>query len=548
MHVAGLPEFTHSRVDQPEAGSTLLPGEQLIGSRRLPRERIELRTDVAGREVGSLEQDVPVELPPHELAQIVVGVVAAGRAAGGCDARPDLEGTQLAEPKVRTEVRGRVERRIVAPVVVRQTRRRRTARACRARMPRPASTAARVPPPSRVSWAGAASPRGRRPRLRRTHRGGCRQRFARCRLVETCPQERREHPIRGRRCRCGWCRARTAGSRGSSTAPLHGRAGGSPGRHRCRGSCRSGDSTGRLAASVSSTSRTSSLTAEPRRSVKAPPIACERFAQGGEAVVQPPAGRAAEWTDAGALLIKHINHDDGSSAVRRGRQRGVVRQPQVVAQPDDRRAIGHQIRLRERDYPCLCGATMSAIEGASTKARECARARKQGPHRDRGHRPLSRPPHPRNARRRAGAQRQRTRSRRGSRRNAAILVDPASFRHLRSALLDRGWHDATVRRIRILPPARLSLAHRDEVAGLDLYPFIPGFFADPEETFDIIWERHKEVPLRGHTVRALGRINSAILASHDGLDGRLEPGPQQFRLLRRPVRTRSQPTGARHHR
>jgi hypothetical protein len=104
--------------------------------------------------------------------------------------------------------------------------------------------------------------------------------------------------------------------------------------------------------------------------------------------------------------------------------------------------------------------------------------------------------------------------------SAAILVDPASFRHLRSALLDRGWKDATPRRIRVLPPARMSLSHVDEIADLNIYPFIPGFFADPEETFDIIWERHKEVPLRGHRVRALGRINSAILASHDGLDGR----------------------------
>ena len=106
-------------------------------------------------------------------------------------------------------------------------------------------------------------------------------------------------------------------------------------------------------------------------------------------------------------------------------------------------------------------------------------------------------------------------------RSAAILVDPASFRHLRAELLGQGWHDARpLRRIRILPAARLMLTHPDELAGLTIYPVIPGFFADPEATFDLIWERHKEVPLRGHTVRALGRINSAILASHDGLDGK----------------------------
>lgn len=105
--------------------------------------------------------------------------------------------------------------------------------------------------------------------------------------------------------------------------------------------------------------------------------------------------------------------------------------------------------------------------------------------------------------------------------SAAILVDPASFRHLRSALFELGWRDARpLRLIRILPAARLMLWHPDEIAGLNIYPVIPGFFADPEETFDLIWERHKEVPLRGHTVRALGRINSAILASHDGLDGK----------------------------
>jgi hypothetical protein len=113
--------------------------------------------------------------------------------------------------------------------------------------------------------------------------------------------------------------------------------------------------------------------------------------------------------------------------------------------------------------------------------------------------------------------------------NATIVVDPASFRHLRAALLERGWHEVRPRgRFRILPAARLMLRHDDEAAGLTIYPVIPGFFADPEETFDLIWERQKVVPLRGHTVRALGRINSAILASHDGLDGRSSRARSNF--------------------
>ena len=117
----------------------------------------------------------------------------------------------------------------------------------------------------------------------------------------------------------------------------------------------------------------------------------------------------------------------------------------------------------------------------------------------------------------------------GISRFASIVVDPASIRHLRKALLARGWHDANSSRgLRILPPARLALRHPDEPAGLILYAVIPGFFADPEATFDLVWERHKEVPLRGHTVRALGRMNSAILASHDGLDGRASRARSNF--------------------
>jgi hypothetical protein len=114
-------------------------------------------------------------------------------------------------------------------------------------------------------------------------------------------------------------------------------------------------------------------------------------------------------------------------------------------------------------------------------------------------------------------------------RNASIVVDPASIQHLRSALLQNGWRDANPRQtLRILPSARLVLEREGEPAGLILYSVIPGLFADPEVTFDIIWERHKEIPLRGHTVRALGRINSAILASHDGLDGKSSRARSNF--------------------
>src|SRR5471030_766816 len=54
----------------------------------------------------------------------------------------------------------------------------------------------------------------------------------------------------------------------------------------------------------------------------------------------------------------------------------------------------------------------------------------------------------------------------GISRFASIVVDPASIRHLRKALLARGWHDAnSSRMVRILPPARLRMRHPDELAG-----------------------------------------------------------------------------------
>jgi len=114
-------------------------------------------------------------------------------------------------------------------------------------------------------------------------------------------------------------------------------------------------------------------------------------------------------------------------------------------------------------------------------------------------------------------------------RYVAIVVDPASIRHLHQSLLERGWQDvAPPRRLRLLPPARLVLSNGAELAGLMLYSVIPGFYADPEETFDLLWERHREIRLRGQTIRALGRISSAILASHDGLDGRVSRQRSNF--------------------
>ena len=55
----------------------------------------------------------------------------------------------------------------------------------------------------------------------------------------------------------------------------------------------------------------------------------------GEAVVQPPAARAAERALAGRDLVEQVEHDDGRSALGGGEERGVVGHPEVIPKPYD---------------------------------------------------------------------------------------------------------------------------------------------------------------------------------------------------------------------
>lgn len=105
--------------------------------------------------------------------------------------------------------------------------------------------------------------------------------------------------------------------------------------------------------------------------------------------------------------------------------------------------------------------------------------------------------------------------------SVSLVVDPASFRHLLAALREQGWISRHEKhRFGVLPAVTTSLHHPRWLAGLTLYSVIPGFFADPEETFDLLWERRRLIPLRGVTVPSLDRVATAIFATHDRLVGR----------------------------
>lgn len=63
---------------------------------------------------------------------------------------------------------------------------------------------------------------------------------------------------------------------------------------------------------------------------------------GSERMVQPPAGRATEGTDAGALLVEQVQQHDRAAAIEGSTERGMIAETQIVAEPDDR---GHDVSL-----------------------------------------------------------------------------------------------------------------------------------------------------------------------------------------------------------
>ncbi len=74
----------------------------------------------------------------------------------------------------------------------------------------------------------------------------------------------------------------------------------------------------------------------------------EIFRQRSQALVQPPAGRAAKRPDATALLIQHEQGDDGPFRHGGGGKSGVVANAQIPPEPDDDRSGRRRTTPRHR--------------------------------------------------------------------------------------------------------------------------------------------------------------------------------------------------------
>jgi hypothetical protein len=105
--------------------------------------------------------------------------------------------------------------------------------------------------------------------------------------------------------------------------------------------------------------------------------------------------------------------------------------------------------------------------------------------------------------------------------STAFIVDPAALGALVGLLEHSGWRVSAVEHpIQLLPPAIVRLRRKGLDGFVHLHGVIPGFFADPEVVFDVMWGSRGSMIVNGVRVSVLDRLCTVILAAHDRLDGR----------------------------
>jgi hypothetical protein len=94
---------------------------------------------------------------------------------------------------------------------------------------------------------------------------------------------------------------------------------------------------------------------------------------------------------------------------------------------------------------------------------------------------------------------------------ASVLVDPASTTHLVEQLTSTGWVVEELRGARLLPRTSVTLRHPARSCLLNVYYLVPGSRADPEDAFDMLWERRSAVPVGDVLVPSLDRTLVVLL-------------------------------------
>lgn len=108
-----------------------------------------------------------------------------------------------------------------------------------------------------------------------------------------------------------------------------------------------------------------------------------------------------------------------------------------------------------------------------------------------------------------------------------LIVDPSRCHDLVAALRASGWGEAEVRAGGLLPPAVAALEESESGTLLNLFPLIPGFFVDPQKTFEHAWRRHSSMRAFGRVVAITDRLLTMVLSVQDNLGPRAAAPPAE---------------------
>jgi hypothetical protein len=95
-----------------------------------------------------------------------------------------------------------------------------------------------------------------------------------------------------------------------------------------------------------------------------------------------------------------------------------------------------------------------------------------------------------------------------------VLVDPARFDDLLSALVETGWSrpPAGGPGGHVIPTHSVPLSHPSWPLEIDVHHYFPGFLAAADTVFDALWRGRTEVELAGQSVPVPSRPGAAAVA------------------------------------
>ncbi|WP_125037460.1 nucleotidyltransferase family protein [Nocardioides sp. LS1] len=114
-----------------------------------------------------------------------------------------------------------------------------------------------------------------------------------------------------------------------------------------------------------------------------------------------------------------------------------------------------------------------------------------------------------------------------------IWVDPATCEDFRRRMASLGW----IVRIpptsaQILPLHSVAVAHERWPCEVDIHDRYPGFFADPQAVFEVLWQRRHSVHLAGASLWVPDRLAHALVAAlHSLRDSRSADLEMLIRVL-----------------